>query len=385
MSSTTEERTSTIGLPELNRQVVFGRSHGKIIWQPRIGAWYTDKIFAGEPFPAPFTGLDLYGIYRELGCSARLYEYNSCFRRIEHPSVIFTSRQLNETDVETTIDTPAGRQVKVERRTPSSWHLLTLKREVESKEELKVATWREENTAWEWDEARYQELQAQVGDLGAPTMFMPRMNVQCLYIEKMGVEKGVFAILDWPDRVEAFFRALEESHDRMIDVINASPIEIINFGENVHAGTLPPKWFVKYHLPACQRRSERLHAADKFVYSHWDGDTRPLLRYARETGLDGIEAITPVPQGDVTLEEIKEALGDDMFLLDGIPAIYFDHTFPVEVLVECTHRLIELFAPKLVLGISDEISSTGDLERVRLVGQIVDQYNTRCEDSLLVA
>jgi hypothetical protein len=30
----------------------------------------------------------------------------------------------------------------------------------------------------------------------------------------------------------------------------------------------------------------------------------------------------------------------------------------------------------LVLGISDEISSTGDLERVRLVGEIVDAYNS---------
>jgi hypothetical protein len=100
-----------------------------------------------------------------------------------------------------------------------------------------------------------------------------------------------------------------------------------------------------------------------------------LLRYAQETGLDGIEAITPQPQGDVTLEEIKEALGDTMFLLDGIPAIYFDDTFSIEVLEACTRRLIELFAPRLVLGISDEISSTGDLDRIKVVGQIVDEYN----------
>ena len=37
--------------------------------------------------------------------------------------------------------------------------------------------------------------------------------------------------------------------------------------------------------------------------------------------------------------------------------------------------VIDLFAPNLVLGISDEISSTGDLERVRLVGEIVEEYN----------
>ena len=68
--------------------------------------------------------------------------------------------------------------------------------------------------------------------------------------------------------------------------------------------------FERYVLPAYQRRCELLHAAGKFLHAHWDGDCRPLLKYARDTGLDGIEAITPAPQGDVTLEETKAALGD---------------------------------------------------------------------------
>ena len=215
-----------------------------------------------------------------------------------------------------------------------------------------------------------------MGDLGAPTLFMPRMNVQCLYIEKMGVENAVFAMFDRPDEVEAFFAALNESHDRLIDVICDSPIEIVNFGENIHAGTLSPALFERYHLPECRRRCDRLHRAGKFVHAHWDGDTRPLLPYARETGLDGIEAITPEPQGDVTLEQIKAALGDEMVLLDGIPAVYFDETYSEEILIEATERILDLFAPRLVLGISDEISSTGDIERIRLVGEIVDRYNT---------
>jgi hypothetical protein len=208
-------------------------------------------------------------------------------------------------------------------------------------------------------------------------MFMPRMNVQSLYINQMGVQAGIYALYDWTNTVEAYFRALEGSHDRLIDVINGSPVEIINFGENLHAGTMSPELFERYHLPACQHRCERLRAAGKFTCSHWDGDTVPLLPYAQETGLDGIEAITPQPQGDATLEQVKGALGDTMFLLDGIPAVYFDETFSVDVLVACTQRLIELFAPKLILGISDEISSTGDLDRIRVVGEIVDTYNAQ--------
>ena len=95
--------------PKLHRQVVFGESRGRIIWQPRIGCWVTDKEFAGEPFPAPFTGMDLYQIYRELGCSARLYEFNGLLfgaltpRRENHHAA--SSTRL---DTETTIETPRG-------------------------------------------------------------------------------------------------------------------------------------------------------------------------------------------------------------------------------------------------------------------------------------
>jgi hypothetical protein len=127
-------------------------------------------------------------------------------------------------------------------------------------------------------------------------------------------------------------------------------------------------------LPVYQRRCELLHRAGKFVHAHWDGDCGPLLPLARETGLDGIEAITPVPQGDVTLEEVKSALGE-MFLIDGIPAVYFDRTFTEQTLVDCAKRIIDLFAPNLILGISDEMSSTGEIERIRLVTGVVDDYN----------
>ena len=98
---------------DLHRQVVFGQSGGRIIWQPRILAWITDREFAGEAFPAPFTGMDVYQIYRNLDCSARLYEYNACFRRIEHPAVTTSQERLNETDTKTTIHTPVGDQVMV--------------------------------------------------------------------------------------------------------------------------------------------------------------------------------------------------------------------------------------------------------------------------------
>lgn len=164
-----------------------------------------------------------------------------------------------------------------------------------------------------------------------------------------------------------------------MDVINESPIRIINFGDNVHGGTLPPAYFERYVLPEYQRRCKKLHEGGKFISAHWDGDCKSLLKYAKSTGLDAIEAITPKPQGDVTLQEVKEALGDEMWLMDGVAAILFDETFSQEELRAQVEECIRLFAPRLILGISDELSSTGDIERVRLVQQIVDEYNASIE------
>ena len=361
---------------KLNRDVVFGKAGRKIIWQPRIGCWYSDRIFSGNGLPRPYTGMSLPELFRALRCSMRLYEFNPCFVRVEDKSVRISKRRLNDTDIETTFETPVGKQVAINRHPPDVEDSLPLKWEVESEEELKVATWREEHTHWRWDQSYYDQLLREVGDLGAPTIWMPRMNVQSLYLNKMGVEKGVYALYDWPETTEKYFQALQESHDRLMEIICASPIEIINFGENVHSGTLSPDLFVRWHLPECRRRCEKLHAAGKFVHSHWDGDCAPLLKYAKDTGLDGIEAITPKPQGDVEIEQIKEALGDDLFLLDGIPAILFESTYSEKTLIDCAEKLIALFAPKLVLGISDEISSRGDIERIRLIGEIVARYNS---------
>ena len=362
---------------QLNHDVLFGQSGGRIIWQPRILAWLTDKEFAGEPLPAPYTGMTPVQLYRALGCSNRVYEFNECFVSHEDPAVRITRSELNDTEHEIVWETPVGRQRAVYRSSPNTPALLPVKWPVSDEQELKVATWREERRTWTWDQAMYERLGREWSGLGAPTMYICRTTLQKLIIEDMGMAGTVTAMRRYTAACERYFEALAVTQERLIEVINASPIQVINFGDNIHVSLLSPRWFRQYILPVYQRRCELLHWAGKFVHAHWDGDCKPLLPMTRETGLDGIEAITPVPQGDVTLEETKAALGD-MYLLDGIPAVYFEHTFSEQTLLDCARRCIELFAPRLVLGISDEISSHGDIERVRAVGRVVEEYNAGC-------
>lgn len=238
----------------------------------------------------------------------------------------------------------------------------------------------EANQDYEFSQENYDAVYKIWGENGLGSIFFPRVSVQSLLNDTMGVENGIFALLDMPDVCEEYFKVKRANHDRFIKMIRSSCFEWINFGDNVHCATLPPALFEKYVLPEYQHRNELLHQPDKnyYTFAHWDGDTKAILPYAKETGLDAIEAVTPKPQGDVTLEEIKAAFGDQVGLVDGIAAVLFDETYPLEMLKEQTERLIELFAGKLILGISDEMSSTGNIDRIKYVGEIVDRHNASC-------
>jgi len=86
-----------------------------------------------------------------------------------------------------------------------------------------------------------------------------------------------------------------------------------------------------------------------------------------------LECVPPEPQGNVTLEELSQGLEGKM-LSDGIPATHFMPYTGEEELKDFVHRLLDLFAPNIIVGISDMMPPDGDIERVRIVGRIVEDY-----------
>lgn len=361
---------------QLHHDVCFKQDNKKIIWQPRIGCWYDDHISKDGHLPGIYEGMTRPELYRELGCSARIYAYNNCFVRTEHPDVEVTMEESDSMRELHTISTPIGSINCIMRKNTSNKGKYYEKWFVNSEEELKILEWTDSRARWSFDMDRFKEVSAEWAGLGAPCMYLPRIGIQHLYIRRMGFINTSYALADYPAAVKKYCEALEANREGLIEVINDSPIDIINYGDNLHDGYLRPDIFEEYVLPVYQRRGELLHKGGKFTYSHWDGDVKRILRYARECELDGIEAVTPIPQGDVTLAEAKEAMGD-MYMIDGIAAILFDEIYTEEELLAQANEAIELFAPNLILGISDEISSTGDIERIRLIGGLVDQYNSQ--------
>lgn len=366
-----------MNLLDLNRDVINRNANGKTIWQPRIGCWYDDRIYRGQELPGKYAGCDRKGIYETIGCSDRLYYFNECLESSFDDSVKPSCVQTDERTWRYVIDTPVGSVDSVVRGNTDNPGTMPVKWWIENEEDLKVYAYIEDATSFSFNMDTYDRLLRELGHLGLPAMFIPRVNIQKMFIELSGVVDTIYLLQDSEDTVEAYFRALNQSQEKMLKVVADSPIEWINYGDNLHCKILPPTLFEKYVLPEYEKRSDILHKKGKFTFSHWDGDVKDYLPFAKHCFLDGIEAITPLPQGDVTLNEVKSALGDEIFLIDGIASILFNDTYPVEVLKEQTQQVLDLFEGQLVLGISDEFPSDGLLERIEYVNDIVNDFNSK--------
>ncbi len=226
-------------LPRLHHDVAFGRAHGRIIRQPRIECWYDDRTFSGEPLSGELAVLSRSDVYQALGCLARIYDYGRCFEPVADPRIVRERIALSDSSdpsepYELRTTTSVGTIAERFHSTASSWASTRDTWPVKSVADLRVMGWIHEHTDWRFSRETFDRIERDWDDLGAPTTYMPRANVQHLYIDIMGVEEGVFLLHDEPVDMGRYFSILEENHRRLIDVFAESPVDIINLGDNAH-------------------------------------------------------------------------------------------------------------------------------------------------------
>jgi uroporphyrinogen-III decarboxylase len=112
------------------------------------------------------------------------------------------------------------------------------------------------------------------------------------------------------------------------------------------------------------------HAHGKPLVSHLDGRLRGLLRTLAAMGIDGADAVTPAPWGDLSPQECRDEAGPAMVLSGGIPPDSFRPEVPLHVLDRQIEAWLALRrqSPALILAPGDQLPPDGQIDRVcRLV------------------
>ncbi len=346
----------------------------RVLWQPRIYYWYNGRTADGT-MPEKYRGKSMLDIYDDLAASPRYCPEVlgiSVFNMEVDDTVRVHSYEEDQNTI-TVRDTPVGSLHEVVRKGERGSGGYHTEYPVKTPEDMQVMKYILDHTRFSFDQAAFEKAEAAFGPRGVVQTYYPRSPYQRLLITYMGWQNTIYALNDHPAETEAFMAAIEQWDDGMYEVILKSSVQILNLGENIDAHIDSPGLYEKYFIPYYKKRVGQLHQAGKFCHIHMDGALKPLLPLLNEPGFDGIEAATPLPQGDVTLEQLKEAMGDTI-LLDGIPAILFLPQYSEQELIDFATRVLDLFAPNLILGISDELPPPADIEKVRLISDLVEDY-----------
>jgi len=355
---------------EMNLRVFERGEIPGVFFQPRIEWWYQYNKVRGT-LPERYRDMSLIELFDDLDVSIRYFAYATglpgAVTRIYSDAVKIREEVKGERRF-VIISTPMGDIVReMSRSSDGGWR--TLKYPVETAEDVERAEWLFRNCTFSFIRENFERGCEFVGDRGVPQFFLPRSPYQALSIEWMGTENLVYALADFPEKVERLMEAMDSSYDRLYEeIISYGKVKIINFGENIDGNIVSPLYFEKYCIPFYEKRSSQLRKAGIYTHIHIDGSFKVLLKYLKDLPFDGLEALTPIPQGDVTLEEMWKSAGDKI-LLDGIPAIFFLPDYPLDEFKAFVEKLVDLFHPRLVLGASDEVPPPADIERVRMVAR----------------
>ncbi len=365
------ENETGLSRREMNLRVFRREPLPHVFFQPRFEPWYAwHKQF--DSLPTSLRGMSLREVYDSIGASMRTVDYYTGqphpIQRSYTPAIAIHEERGDEL-IKRRYDTPHGPLTEtLEFTVDRTWR--TVEFPGKSVDDLPAIRDLVENTIFAFNAANFQVGADYIGERGVPQFWVPKSPYLACAQQLFRFEAFIYAMADRPDDMQAIFDAIDRSYDDLYrQLIDSGRVQIVNYGENVAIAHLSPAYYEQYLLPWYAKRAGQLRAAGIFTHIHIDGFFEPLLPYLRDMPFDGLEALTPLPQGDVSIEQIDAHIGDKI-LLDGIPAVLFLEHHPCEALQACVEQLVRRFHPRLVLGISDELPQAATevgFERMRWV------------------
>jgi len=170
-----------------------------------------------------------------------------------------------------------------------------------------------------------------VGDDGLAAVRMPPTPIMTLIMRDSGLDTICYLLADHADEMHQLLDLMTERSLALCEIVARSPAEVAFIAENSGTRLVSPHQFARYCQPVLAEYARILHAQSKVVMLHACGHLAKILEAIAETGVDGIESVTPPPTGNTPLPLAREILGPDKILIGGIDPSLFVSASPAEI------------------------------------------------------
>jgi hypothetical protein len=203
----------------------------------------------------------------------------------------------------------------------------------------------------------YDEFRRSQEEAGGDVLLVQSLGkspLQDIIYNLMGVEQ--FAV-EWHERRDDLlhlYDLLTEDRRKTYPLIAHSPAWLATYGGNVSPEIVGVERFRKYIAPHYNELSEMLHEGGKQVMVHFDGPCAMLAEAIGELKIDCVEAFTPLPTGDMSLAEARQAWPDKVLWVNFPSAVHLEDDATVEAV---TRQLLSEAGAgeRLLIGITENV------------------------------
>ena len=162
-----------------------------------------------------------------------------------------------------------------------------------------------------------------IGDDGIVLAYVPKSPLQLMLHVFMGHKRFALDYYRHRREFEDLMRVIWRKETEIYRIVADSPAEVVWCGDNVDGIILGPKTFERYHVPFYNEVARILHKKGKTFAVHLDGRLRCLSNAIQKTNIDIVEAFTPPPMGDLSIEEAKAAWKGKFIIYVNFPTTVF--------------------------------------------------------------
>lgn len=307
-------------------------------------AWTTlvDEATLGA-LPEPLRGMGVLEFYRHIGCD--IFQLNNWalphpFRSPElrwGPEVKTVTRKEDGNSV-CEWHTPRGTLTSISRGHP-------LKYPVDSLATMRIyrAMWENACFMERDDRPAFDALNALLGADGIVTRFWGPSTIPRLLENDIGTMNFYYLLNDHPAEMTALIRVIHERELQAFDCLSRSPCEVVILCENTSTYYISPDIYRRFNGPHVKDFVDLMHATGKIAIIHMCGHVLDILADIKQTGLDGIHALTPPPTGNTPWETALDLLGNDLVIIGALdPSLFI--MAPLE---QIGQALDALYTPRL--------------------------------------
>lgn len=349
-----------------------GNTPDRVPWFGDLDYWYSAEKKKNR-LSGKYEGDGYFQLNRDLGVGFYLQGFHP-FSQSCGDVVIKEKNQGGERI--RTMETPRGDLHEVSRFLDVSCSRGYVKHFVQNKEDLPAFRYYIENLAFM---PAYEEIERRysvIGDNGVVLCYVPRSPFMEMVTTYAGLENLTFLLTDAQEETEDLLHRMEEAFDLAARITLESQAECMMIPENLSSEAVGKRFYLQYMRGYEKKWADAIRGAGKFSFIHMDGTLKGLIREVADTGFDVIEAFTPEPSGDLSMEEIANLNVGHSILWGGLPGVIFTPSFPEEDFLTHVKMVLSIMRkePRFVLGVADQVPPDGLLSRVGMIAGLCDRY-----------